>query len=337
MARTAVAALAAGAVAVQAFAQQAAPAPASAVPPEEETTNVEELVVRGASLRPPSDVPRFAPQTITALADFARERHTLSLRNEGRAARSMVTTHGARPRTATMMGAVDAAEGTKRGYYRQLEVAAMEAEKATVNAETVFQAWLRNERTREDLIAAERAREVAVNHMLEVRTKAMEGIEGADTQLWGTLVQVAMETSQTSDDPNAQEQPGLTPAEQEAVYRAMEEREYRLAAEAASRALKFENVTVLPVTTNGAASLRISGVIRNNADVRTQVPPFNIVFYDQDNQAFAGMVVQPDASGVAANGVKRFAFNVASSPGARITRVALVFGHPSFRPRPAAR
>lgn len=334
LARAIIALSVAGAPAANAFAQQAPST--SPAPPAEEATEVEELVVRSASLRPPSDVPRFAPQTMTALADFARERHTLSLRNEGRAARSMVTTHGARPRTATMMGAIDAAEGTKRNYYRQLEVAATEAEKATVNAEAVFQAWLQNQRTRDEVLAAERAREAAVNHMLEVRTKAMEGIEGADTQLWGTLVQVAMETNQPSDDPNAPTS-GLTAAEQETVYRAMEEREYRLAAEAAAKALKFENVSVVPVSANGASTLRISGTIRNSSDVRTTVPPFNLVFYDQDNEAFSGMVIQPDASGVPANGAKRFQFSVAPSSGVRISRVALVFGHPSFRPSTAAR
>lgn len=346
----------------------AQPAASSAQPPapqaqaEDDATSVTELVVRAAPLRPATDVPRFTPQQITVLRDYARANFSISLQNEGRNERAMVTGHGARqmsanpnagavggPRTGVMattaesaieMASVSgAAEGRKRALYRQLERAADAAEKATTEADQAFKAWMADPSKRDELVAREKAREDAVRNMLQVREQTTEGVEAAETLQWARIVQIASQSSQRANGAPGEEQaqPGLTPEEQEAVFQAMDEREYRLAAEAASRNLKFENVTVRPILAEGRVTgVRVAGSISNKTDVNAKVPPFNLVFYDEKNEAFAGMVVQPDERGVPANGAKPFSLDVGMSGDARISRVALIFGHPTFRPRPTA-
>lgn len=315
--------------------------------PTDQATAVSDLTVRAASLRPESDVPRYSEAQIEAFQNFARENFSKALTNEGRGDRGLISSHGARQQTANplskaagtlethiqIMGMVGATEGRRRALFRQMDRAAEEAREATAAANSAFIAWLQHGGARQEVETAERAREAAVRNMLEVREKALDGVAAADRMLMASINIVAMEDS---DAAGKFKSPGLTDGERETIYRFMEDREYRLAAEQASRDMKVEDVAVVAGSVDGKPAVRVSGLIRNVSIADARVLPFNLVFYDQDGKAFSGMLVQPDERPVPAKETRRFSLVVAMDGDVRISRAALIFGPPSFRPRPVA-
>lgn len=327
-----------------------------------EATEVSELIVSATSLRPESDAPRFTVQQLQALSAFAERNFTAALVSEGRGERALVTTFGARgsaenpsgrsviagmppsvgatraeqvgsqESTIRIAGVTAAADGRKRALYRQLQRAAETAEKATAAAEAAFAVWVERGGSRDHLLAAERARAKAVRDMLEAREQAMQGVESAEEQQWASIIQIASESANrmanyrfVDGDAAVTRSSGVSDADQEAIFTAMDRREYERAAETARRTLRFENVAAAPVPGDIPNLVRVSGEIRNKADVTAEVPPFNVVFYDQDDKPFGGAVVQLEGRGIPSNGSRRFSLDVASDQ-ARISRVAIIFG-----------